>query len=245
MNKRTPILSVSVLAIAFAIAVCRCVGAQAGQNEQSETAKLAPALELSEYKTAIPTEAHLKARGFGTKYRLEDRHGGEPFLKECNVKAVRARDGLEIVVAVSVSADVENAKRVLKSSMGADSIEGLPGVPSGRKLAEEVWQPQYMGGGPPRGGFRLIARDGRSWVLIRLHYPVTRKDEAGRWIEEVFPRSELLMAETFLIQTLRELTNLGYTSRSTPAQRAAAEQRAAAKAAADKAGASTPKPPSR
>jgi hypothetical protein len=248
MNRTFCLTCVAVLVCAFA-SVCRQNSSaqiqrdnRAPQPEQNPPVSLAPALDLAEFQAALPSEAQLKARGFGAKYRVTEFHSDDPAFNESEIKAVRVRDGLEVKFVVSVSATVDGAKRYVANEIRNNPHGMLRGVPSSRKIAEEAWRPRYLKPGPPRGAFSLLARDGRSSIRVSLSYPKTRKDEMGNWVSELFPQSELMMTETFLIQTLRELTNLGYTSRSTPAQRAAADQRAAAKAAADKAAANTAKP---
>jgi hypothetical protein len=235
MNSAIRLTCFSFLITALALACVSGNDAAAQEPGRNDEAKkpASPATH-PEYKSALPSQAFLKARGFDSKYRLKEYQYEELSLKEIEISAVRARDGLQLQLVVSVSADVESAKRLMEASTGGGAVELLRGAPSGRKLAEDLRQSNYSNTEPPRGSFRLQARDGRAFVCVRLTYPATRKDERGNWISEVFPRSDLLMAETFVIQTLRELTSLGYTSKSTHAQRAAA-----------KASANAPKPPSK
>jgi hypothetical protein len=200
---------------------------------------------LEEYRKAMPSESQLKSRGFGVKYRLKEYHLEDPTYQETEVKAVRKRDGMEVQIVVCVAKDIAFAKRFLEAKTHGGSLDMLRGALSGRRLAEELWRSAYMEGVHPRGGFTLLGRDGLSTVQVRITYPITRKDERGRWIEEHFTQQDLMTGETLLIDTLRELTALGYTSRSTPAERAAAERRVAARAAVNKTAPEDPKPPSR
>jgi hypothetical protein len=150
------------------------------------------------------------------------------------------RDGLQLRIAVCIAAAGEDGMifvRVYENGMAGAG--GIPaGNPSGRKIAQATWQTIPWDGTPVRGGFDLIAYDGRSYVLVRLRYPLTTRDSSGDWIEAPVTLYDRRMAETFAVETLRKLTELGLTTRSTSAQKASAEKREKAAEAPTREGAS-------
>jgi hypothetical protein len=162
-------------------------------------------------RAALPTERHLRSLGFADF--LPGKSTVPPEVgSESTVSATRKRDGLHLFLEVFAAANDEQAEKWLKSRHEGNTIPYLPRSPSGRKIGQAVWQSQQEDGGPLRGSFDLLARDGRSIVKVQLMHRVLH-DPFGNPIHQVFSVMDLRMAERLAVDILDRLTEKGYTSR--------------------------------
>jgi hypothetical protein len=195
-----------LIGIGLACLALACTG---GQNADRTTGKETTNEERAA-RAGLPTEQQLTRLGFAG-FRL----GKSTVAPEegifADLSAVRKRDGLRLFLEVFVGANDEQARKWLKSRH-QQPVPYLRGSPSGRKIGQEVWQSQYEGGGPPRGGFELLTHDGRSIVRVQLTHTVLT-DPFGNPYEPVFPVMDLRMAERMAVDILDRLTEKGYTSR--------------------------------
>jgi hypothetical protein len=160
--------------------------------------------------SALPTAE--MPRGFSS-YRVSRNMAEQPNSGLIEVRAHRVRDDLYVTVQVCVMPDETAALEWAKGITYPPGGRMPRGCPSGRKIGQEVWQSRYRNGGPPRGSFGLITRDGRSVVMVDLMYTV-KAVRGGAPVQRVFSREDLLMTERLALGCLNRLTQMGYTSRS-------------------------------
>jgi hypothetical protein len=128
--------------------------------------------------------------------------------------AQKPKIGFSVSISLSV-AESEAAARDWSLRLTRTPGGKMPvGSPSGRKIGQEVWRSWYPKGEVPQGMFQLLARDGRSVVLVQLMYTVLQTDIHNRPLHRIFTAADLRFAENQAIACLNRLTQMGYTSRS-------------------------------
>jgi hypothetical protein len=124
---------------------------------------------------------------------------------------VRKRDALQIRIEVGIGDTLQKAIEMRDTFFKTCQAYPDRGWRSGRKVAQEMWESTHYR--EPSDSWYIVARDGRAFVVIRLHYPLAGHS-GGRPVFRKFSASDLRMAENMAIGILQRLTQMGYTRRS-------------------------------
>jgi hypothetical protein len=128
-----------------------------------------------------------------------------------SVAGRRRADALSIDVYASIADSIQIAQQWTRRYLAGFSALPLKGSKTGRKFGEEVWRSPNAD--PPAGDWQFSVRDGRTLVIVKLHYPPAGR-VLGKIQFRVFTAADIRMAEDLAIGCLNRLTTMGLTSRS-------------------------------